>query len=108
MRIIFKTVVQISTISYEKSIFTEDKSDIADYSTPESVNLEKETNIELIKAIHKLKEPYKEIITLRTFSELSFKEIGEIFEQSEGWARTTFYRGKLQLKDILTRGRWED
>lgn len=94
--------------SKEKFILIEQKSDIADYSTPESANLIKERNKELIKAINELKEPYKEIIILRTFSELSFKEIGEIFEQSEGWARTTFYRGKLQLKDILTKGRWEE
>ncbi len=64
--------------------------------------------MELLKAIHKLKEPYKEIVTLCTFSELSFKEIGEIFGESEGWSRTTFYRGKLQIKDILTKRGWEE
>lgn len=35
---------------------------------------------------------------LRVFGELSFKEIGEIMEKSENWARVTFYRGKEKLR----------
>ena len=82
--------------------------DITDNSTPESVSLEKERTTEINKAIDQLKYPYKEVITLRTFSELSYKEIGETFARSEGWARTIFYRGKLQLKDILAKHGWEE
>lgn len=56
---------------------------------------------EIYKAVHKLPEPYKEIVLLRIHTDLSFKKIGEIFGFSESRARVTFYRGKELLKDIL-------
>jgi RNA polymerase sigma-70 factor, ECF subfamily len=94
--------------SRERPGYLEEGGEIADYLTPEKISVEKERSSELIRSIHKLKEPYKEVITLRTYSELSFKDIGEILEQSEGWARTTYYRGKLQLKEMLIQNRWEE
>lgn len=75
---------------------------MADSESPEYICEKKDNKISVIKAIHILEEPYKEVINLRTYSDLSFKEIGEIFGNSESWARTTFYRGKLKLKEILT------
>lgn len=57
--------------------------------------------IKLYKRIHKLDERTKEVLYLRIKCELSFKEIGEIMEQSEQWARTTFYRGKIKVKEDL-------
>ncbi|MFT9815979.1 RNA polymerase sigma factor [Lysinibacillus sp. NPDC056185] len=55
------------------------------------------TFISLHREIHQLKEPYREIFLLRTSINLSFKEIGEIFDKSENWARVTYYRAKLKL-----------
>lgn len=49
--------------------------------------------------MHSIPEPYREVMYLRVFGELSFKEIGEIMEKSENWARVTFYRGKEKLQD---------
>ncbi|MCR5291314.1 MAG: sigma-70 family RNA polymerase sigma factor [Eubacterium sp.] len=54
--------------------------------------------IELFKKLHDVEEPYKEVIYLRVFGGLSFREIGEIHEKSENWARVTFYRGKEKLR----------
>ena len=34
---------------------------------------------------------------LRITGELSFKEIGQILDKSENWARVTFFRGKQKL-----------
>jgi RNA polymerase sigma factor, sigma-70 family len=53
------------------------------------------------KAIHKLKEPYKEVFMLKQFSGLSLKDIAGIFSKTESWARVTYYRAKNQLKDRL-------
>jgi RNA polymerase sigma-70 factor (ECF subfamily) len=64
--------------------------------------IEQEQNTNLIEAISKLKNPFREIIHLRVFNELSFKEVGGLFSQSEGWARINFYRAKLQLKALLS------
>lgn len=53
------------------------------------------------KALHCLEEPYKEVFSLRTLGELSFKEIAEIFEKSESWARVTYHRAKLKIKEVF-------
>lgn len=53
------------------------------------------------KALHCLEEPYKEIFSLRTLGELSFKEIADIFEKSESWARVTYHRAKLKIREQM-------
>ena len=55
--------------------------------------------LHLYKKIHKLDESSKEVILLRIRSDLTFKEIGNILGKSEEWARITFYRAKLKLKE---------
>ena len=55
----------------------------------------------IYKEIHNLGEPYNEIILLRVFSDMNFKQIGEVFNKSESWARVTFHRAKLRLKERL-------
>lgn len=57
--------------------------------------------ISLYKYIHKLDEDTREVFYLRLKGELSFKEIGEILDKSEDWARLTFYRGKIKLKEAM-------
>ena len=51
--------------------------------------------------LHNLKEPYKEIFTLRVFGELTFSQIGELFEKTDSWARLVFYRAKKQLQEAM-------
>ena len=43
----------------------------------------------------------REIFLLRTLSELSFREIGEVFGRTENWARVTYYRAKTMLVQKL-------
>lgn len=57
--------------------------------------------INLYKQIHNLDENTKEVFYLRIKGELSFKDIGEILGKSQEWARITFYRGKIKLKEEL-------
>ncbi|MGE7921308.1 RNA polymerase sigma factor [Viridibacillus sp. NPDC093762] len=61
----------------------------------------RDTLISIHKEIHLLNEPYREIFLLRIFMDLSFKEIGEIFDKSENWARVTYYRAKLKLAERI-------
>lgn len=58
-----------------------------------------EEKIILYKRMQKLDEKTREVIYLRITGELSFKEIGDILNKSENWARVTFYRGKQKLKE---------
>ena len=53
------------------------------------------------KKLQKCLERYKEVFTLRVYGELSFKQIGEIFDKNENWARVTYYRSKLKIKENL-------
>lgn len=71
--------------------------------TPESDVLHRLEYLELLQQIHTLEEPGREVLYLRLFGQLSFREIGEVLHKSENWARVTFYRGKEKLKKELNR-----
>ena len=72
-------------------------------------NTEKEvidalTGRELHKILHRMPEPYKEVFMLRVFGELKFKEIAEIFEKTESWARVSYYRAKEMIRSRIEGG----
>ena len=72
--------------------------------SPESVErelIQKEQTSAVINAMQKLDDPYKEVFSLRVFSELSFKEIGNVFGKNDSWARVTYHRAKLKIKEEL-------
>ena len=62
---------------------------------------DKETAYAIHKVLHKLNEPYREVFWLRTFGELSFAQIGALFSKTESWARVTYYRAKIMIKEEL-------
>lgn len=64
----------------------------------EDAVIDAQTRKELLHLLHQLDDPYREVIYLRIFGELSFKDVGEVFGKTEAWARTTFYRAKVQLR----------
>ena len=45
----------------------------------------------LYKKMQKLDSKTREVMYLRLTGELSFKEIGNILNKTENWARVTFY-----------------
>lgn len=55
----------------------------------------------LKSAISELDETSREIVILRIYSELTFKEIGKILNISENYARVSFYRAKAKIKEIM-------
>ena len=57
--------------------------------------------MEIHKVLHRLSEPYKEVFSLRTFGELTFREIGMLFGKSEIWARVTYYRARVKIREEL-------
>jgi len=62
--------------------------------------LDKADSIKIHKILYRLEDPYKEVFSLRVFSELSFAEVGEIFEKTESRARVTFHRAKTKIKEL--------
>ena len=63
--------------------------------------IHKDAAFQIHKRLHQLEEPYKEVFTLRLFGELSYAQIAELFEKTESWARVTYHRARLTLKENL-------
>ena len=73
---------------------------VANYDIEEDM-IAKDNIIEFYKKIHMLDIDTREIIYLKIIRNFTFKEISQILEKNEEWARTKFYRGKLKLKERL-------
>lgn len=67
-------------------------------SGPETEVISSMNCLDLLKKLHYIPEPGREVMYLRLFGNLSFREIGEVMGKSENWARVTYYRAKQQLR----------
>lgn len=61
--------------------------------------LQRASAFEIHKVLHRLDEPYKEVFSMRTFGELSFKEIAQLFNKTESWARVTYHRARIKIQE---------
>lgn len=62
---------------------------------------QKEEVAEIHRLVHRLPEPYKEVFMLRVFGELSFKEIGALFQKSQNWACVTYHRARTKIQEQM-------
>ncbi len=89
----------------KRSVSLEEAGELADDGRHFSDMLADRTQaLQIHKLLHDLREPYKEIFTLRVFGELSFREIGEIFGKSEHWACVTYHRARAMLQKLVQEG----
>lgn len=80
----------------------EPSTDVPDLRTHFVETIENENRAFLIhRFLHDMKQPYKEVFTLRVFGELSFDRIGTLFSKSAGWARVTYHRARRQIIDYM-------
>ena len=86
---------KIKIIEYDENI----ENWLTNDDTEESIE-----KIEIHNKIKNLDETSKKIINLRIFAGFTFKEIGQILNKSENWARVVFYRTKLNLKQNINNG----
>jgi RNA polymerase sigma-70 factor (ECF subfamily) len=77
----------------------EDAIYLSSFKNTEDLVISNECKINLYKKMQKLDEQTREVIYLRITGELTFKEIGDILQKTENWARVTYYRGKNKLKE---------
>ena len=80
-----------------------------DESTPSAHSVEQTVEDDILtlkihQLLHEMEEPYKEVFQLRVFGELSFAKIGVIFGKSDNWARVTYHRARLKLKERMDGG----
>ena len=65
----------------------------------EEETLAQEGRLHLLRSIHSLPTDAREVVYLRAFGGLSFREIGDVLGKTETWARVTFYRSKEKLRN---------
>ncbi len=64
--------------------------------------LERQDDLRRIqKALHTLPQQYKEVFMWRVYAELSFAQIGQLFDKTDNWACVTHHRAKAMLKSRL-------
>ena len=90
--------------SKKKIVNIDENMDLVSTSIEELI-IKKENKKDIYRAIQGLEGLTKEVVYLRLTGELSFKEIGEILDKSENWARVTFFRGKEKLVRRISDGR---
>ena len=61
----------------------------------------KQTALTIQKVLDTLDDSYKEVFSARVFGDLSFKQIAGLFGKTETWARVTYHRAKLKIKEAL-------
>ena len=76
----------------------EETADMAKASSPEEELSLQWDNLEILKLLHGLKEPAREVMYLRLIGNLTFAQIGEIMGKSENWTRVNYYRGKERIR----------
>ena len=53
------------------------------------------------KVLHDMPDPYKEVFMWRVFGELSFKEIGNLYDKTDNWACVTYHRARKMIQSRL-------
>ncbi|MBD5522433.1 MAG: sigma-70 family RNA polymerase sigma factor [Lachnospiraceae bacterium] len=66
----------------------------------EQIGIQDETQ-QIRKILHTIPEPYKEIFMWRVFGELSFKEIGDLYNKTDNWACVTYHRARKMIQSRL-------
>ena len=69
--------------------------------SPEETVLAAEKRIAVDQAVSRLTEPYRRVLRLRYFLDLSFEEIGKQFGKTANWACVICHRAKQMLKKEL-------
>ena len=67
----------------------------------EQTAVERDDSFRIHLALHAMEEPFREVFELRVFGELSFRQIAQIFGKTENWARVTYHRARMKLKERM-------
>ena len=55
----------------------------------------------ILRHLHELEEPYKEVFTLHALGDVPLKRISQLFGKSDSWARVTYDRAKAMITEKL-------
>ena len=68
---------------------------------PEAVIMRQDDSMHIHRVLHRLDEPYREVFTLRTLGQLSFRDIGDLFGKTENWACVVYHRARAKIKEDM-------
>ena len=85
-------------LTYEKILDIYHENDVTNV---EDIVLSKHTIRKLARIIKGLDEPFREIFILRVYNEMSFKEIGSLYNKSDIWARVNYHRAREKIKNKI-------
>ncbi len=74
----------------------------------EDALLDRERRMLAYRLLHRLPEPYREVMMLRTFGELTHAEIGALFDKGESWARLAYFRARQKLNEMMEENEHDD
>ena len=58
---------------------------------------------QILRLLHTLEEPYKEVFTLRALGDVEYAQIAALFGKGESWARVTYHRARLMLTERMNK-----
>ena len=88
-----------STVSLEEARLPEEVGE-----DPAAALHDRELAEEILKRLHALEEPYKEVFLLHALGDVPLKQISRLFGRSDSWARVTYYRAKARIAQGLKEG----
>lgn len=56
---------------------------------------------QILRHLHELDEPYKEVFTLRALGDVPYAKIASLFGKGENWARVVYFRARKQLLERM-------
>lgn len=62
---------------------------------------DRDMSVRIHRELNRLEEPYREVFNLRVFGELSFGQIGALCGKTENWARVTYHRARLKIRERI-------
>lgn len=74
---------------------------VSENDSVEQLLVDKEMALKIHEILHRMEEPYREVFWMRTFGELAFSQIGKVHGKTESWARVTYHRAKMKIKEEL-------
>lgn len=84
-----------------RHVAIDEASMIADKINIEDEVIGSEIRDNIYQKIKELDEETSQIMLLHLEQDMNFKEIGDIFNRNETWARVKFFRGKQKVKERL-------
>ena len=68
---------------------------------PEESVMRRDESMRVHRVLHRLEEPYREVFTLRTLGQLSFRDIGDLFGKTDNWACVVYHRARAKIKEEM-------